>query len=57
MTIDEVKAELEQRVIDHSESMERAEADGNSDYDYYMGLVDAYECVVSMLNQLDKESI
>jgi hypothetical protein len=57
MTIDEIRTELNQRLIDHAEARERAEADGNSDYDYYEGLIDAYECVVVMLDQLDKESI
>lgn len=55
MTITEIKAELKQRLIDHSEAREHAEADGTSDYDYYEGLIDAYECVVVMLNQLDEE--
>jgi len=55
MTITEIKTELTQRLIDHSEAMEQAEADGTSDYDYYEGLIDAYECVVAMLNQLDEE--
>lgn len=55
MTIDEIRTELNQRLIDHAEARERAEADGDSDYDYYEGLIDAYECVVVMLDQLDKE--
>jgi len=55
MTIDEIKTELNQRLIDHSEAMERAEAGGDSDYDYYEGLTDAYAIVVTMLNKIDEE--
>lgn len=56
MTITEIKTELQQRAIDHSEAMSNAEANGYEDYDYYEGLVEAYECVLVMLNQLDKET-
>lgn len=56
MTITELKTEIQQRAIDHSEAMSNAEANGYEDYDYYEGLVEAYECVLVMLNQLDKET-
>lgn len=55
MTIDQIREELQQRVIDHSEAMAVLEESGDSDYDYYQGLVEGYECVLVMLDQLDKE--
>jgi len=52
MTLEEMKSDIADRLVRHTEAMEHAEADGNSDYDYYEGLTDAYALVMVMLNEL-----
>lgn len=53
MTLDEIITEVRERANDHAEAMAHAEADGNSDYDYYEGLVEAYSCVLGMLESVE----
>lgn len=53
-TISRLESELEERIADSEESMNLAEADGNSDYDYHQGRYEAYSALLGWLRYQDR---
>ena len=54
-TISRLKSELEDRIADSEESMNLAEADGNSDYDYHQGRYEAYSALLAWVKNQDQD--
>lgn len=51
MNVQEILDELNSRASEAGESMTLAEADGNSDYDYHEGRLEAYESIKAWIMQ------
>lgn len=48
-TLETIADYIRERLPDLYEGKEHAEADGTSEYDYYEGLIDAYEVILAKI--------